>query len=122
MSYELQAAYQISQLTFDYNPHLKLIEAVTESGRFCVVSQSIAYCPITDATLPNRVTHMIKDQYGKPVAYATEDEAMAEVGRLYEVDDDYGEVDYAAVGPRGYVRKPPDATSPQAQDPFSDMS
>ena len=103
MSHELQMAYEQSCRSYDYDPDAARIAGATSLGRFCVLAASQAFCPITDATLPSLVEHMVTDGAGEPLAFDTEAEALAEAGRLQDADE-WGETEYRAVGSQGRSR------------------
>lgn len=54
MSSDLQNAYQVSCQTYEY------ARVQVPVGMFAVVFETLAYCPITDATLPSTNHHLIR--------------------------------------------------------------
>lgn len=54
MSHDLQAAYAVSQIrhqSAQFDP--AIVGWLRDQGRIAIVRETMAYCPITDATLPS---------------------------------------------------------------------
>ena len=59
MASEQQNALTVSRLTQKPDDRFKIDELVA-AGRFCVIEDVIAYCPITDAIMGNRL-YLVSD-------------------------------------------------------------
>jgi hypothetical protein len=109
MSYDLQAAYQLSMMTTNYHPDQAEIAAIIAEGYFIVVSQSPAHCRYTDATLPSPKTHAHRQWDRWIPRFATMAAARTYAEGLTEADED-GAMDgvvYLAYGPDGIDAIPP---------------
>lgn len=93
MSNDLQNAYQNSQVTTDYNPDGAVIAAFRQNGFFVVVADGIAYCPVTDGALPNKIRR-------RDSAHLTRQDAEDQINRLLKAEADCGgEVDFKILAP-----------------------
>lgn len=60
MSLELRNAYEISMLTADYaRVDPVALAAIVDAGRFAIVEEAPAYCPITDGLLPQPHRYLV---------------------------------------------------------------
>ena len=111
MSHELQAAYQLSQMTTDRNPDGDEIAALVAEGKHVVVMDCLDHCRITDATLPGttrRLAHVLEGGSYSPAAFDDLDAAKRHHDHLHATDDDgwCGEVAFHVLAPDGSTAHP----------------